>query len=186
MTSLFEILATTNWKILADIAQIVGGVIAIIALLYASKEYFLHKKTNKYDTYSKMNERYCNDKAIQKVLNCMLNSYEGEVLDIGKFKYVSMVKNLSVNDKEMFLRFFEELSYAVEKKSIKKEEACYFFGYYAIVAYLMGNDFVSDLTDKGMWSGFKELAIDMKEIAEYNGYYHLVREENIIKNKKEK
>ena len=182
MTSFFEIFTTIDWKNLANVAQVVEGFVTALALIFAFIEYRLHKKTTQYDTYSKMNERYCNDKAIQKVLNCMLNSYEGEVLNIGKFKYVSMVKNLSVNDKEMFLRFFEELNYAVEKKSIKKEKACYFFGYYAIVAYLMGNDFVSDLTDKGMWSGFKELAIDMKEIAEYNGYYRLVREGNLIIN----
>ena len=182
MTSMFEIIAKVDWSIMADAAQVVEVIVTFSALVFAYFQYRLHQKTNKYETYSKMNERYCSDKAIQKVLDCMLKSYDkkGE-FDINIFKDISTKSNLSDNDKEMFLRFFEELNYAVEKRAIGIEDACYFFGYYAIVAYLMEEDFVSDFSCGGMWIGFKELAKEMKDIAEYNGYYRLERKGKLIK-----
>ena len=58
----------------AQIAQIVSGFATFLALLFAAYEYYLHKKNNQYEAYSKMNERYCNNSSIQKVLGTMVES----------------------------------------------------------------------------------------------------------------
>ena len=75
---------------------------------------------------------------------------------------------------------YNRRNYAIKKKSIRKEEACYYFGYYAVVAYLMGKNFVSDLENGGVWSEFEEFAANMNDIAGYKGYYHLEKKGNNI------
>ena len=129
-----EVLKVVNLNDWAQIAQIVSGFATFLALLFAAYEYYLHKKNNQYEAYSKLNERYCNDSSVQKVLGAMVESYSDDAFSIDIFNQNCRNKDVSINDKEMFLRFFEELNYAIKKKSIRKEEACYYFGYYAVVA----------------------------------------------------
>ena len=112
----------------------------------------------------------------------MVESYNDEEFSIDKFNQNCGSKNVSINDKEMFLRFFEELSYAIKERSIHEERACYYFGYYAVVAYLMGKDFVSELENEGIWGEFKEFANNMNDIAFYKDYYHLEKQDNKIVN----
>lgn len=172
-----EGLSLNGW---AQIAQIVSGFATFLALLFAAYEYYIHKKNNQYEAYSKMNERYCNNSSIQKVLGTMVESYSKGEFSIDIFNQNCRNKNVSINDKEMFLRFFEELSYAIKERSIHEERACYYFGYYAVVAYLMGKNFVSDLENGGVWSEFEEFAANMNDIAGYKGYYHLEKKGNKI------
>lgn len=179
MMDVLKGLSFNDW---AQIAQIVSGFATFLALLFAAYEYYIHKKNNQYEAYSKMNERYCNNSSIQKVLGAMLESYSKGEFSIDIFNQKCRNKNVSINDKEMFLRFFEELSYAIKEKSIREERACYYFGYYAVVAYLMGKDFVSDLENGGVWSEFEEFAENMNDIAGYKGYYHLKKQGKIIIN----
>ena len=174
-----EGLSLNGW---AMIAQIVSGFATFLALLFAAYEYYIHKKNNQYEAYSKMNERYCNNSSIQRVLEAMVDSYSGCTFRIDKFGQNCENKHVSINDKEMFLRFFEELNYAIKKRSIHKEEACYYFGYYAVIAYLMGKDFVSELENEGIWGEFREFAENMNDIAGYNGYYRLEKQGNKIIN----
>ena len=166
----------------AQIAQIVLGSATFLALLFAAYEYYLHKKNNQYEAYLKLNERYCNDRSIQKVMVTMIESYDNNTFSIDSFNDNCGINQMNDYDKEMFLRFFEELNYAIKKKSIRKEEACYYFGYYAVVAYLMGKDFVSELENEGIWGEFNEFAENMNDIAFYKEYYHLEKQDNKIVN----
>ena len=176
---IFEGLSLNDWGL---ISEIVSGSATFLALLFAAYEYYLHKKNNQYNAYSKLNERYCNSSSIQKVLGAMVESYSKGEFSIDIFNQNCRDEDVSINDKEMFLRFFEELNYAIKKKSIRKEEACYYFGYYAVVAYLMGENFVSELENEGIWGEFKEFANNMNDIAFYKEYYHLEKQENKIIN----
>ena len=110
----------------------------------------------------------------------MVESYSKGEFSIDIFNQNCRDEDVSINDKEMFLRFFEELSYAIKERSIREERACYYFGYYAVIAYLMGKDFVSDLENRGVWSEFEEFAENMNDIAGYKGYYHLEKQGNEI------
>ena len=157
-----------------------SGFATFLALLFAAYEYYLHKKNNQYGAYSKLNEKYCKNNSIQKVMVTMKESYDGKSFCIASFSNNCGINQVNDYDKEMFLRFFEELNYAIKKKSIRKEEACYYFGYYAVVAYLMGKDFVSELENEGIWGEFNEFAENMNDIAGYNGYYHLEKKGNKI------
>ena len=180
MNSLLERILSYN---LVDYAQIFGGFATVIALIYAIKEYSSHKERAKYETYSKMNERYCSDPAIKKVLECLIISYYKNDFNIEKFKIISTIYNLSTNDRELFMRFFEELNYAIEKQAIEEEDACYYFGYYAIIAYLMGEDFIQDFNERGQWIRFKYFAEKMKSIATRKNWYSLEKEDGKIINK---
>lgn len=108
-----EGLSLNGW---AMIAQIVSGVATFLALLFAAYEYYLHKKNNQYEAYSKLNERYCNDSSIQKVMVTMTESYDGKSFCIDIFNNICGINQLNDYDKEMFLRFFEELNYAIKKR----------------------------------------------------------------------
>ena len=182
MVDMMKMLKGVSLDDWAQIAQIVSGFATFLALLFAAYEYYLHKKNNQYEVYSKMNERYCSDRSIQKVIVTMTESYDGKSFCIDSFSNNCGINQVNDYDKEMFLRFFEELNYAIKKKSIRKEEACYYFGYYAVVAYLMGKDFVSELENEGIWGEFNEFAENMNDIAGYNGYYRLVKQGNKIVN----
>ena len=151
---ILEEVSLNDWGL---ISQIVSGSATFLALLFAAYEYYLHKKNNQYEAYSKLNERYCNDRSIQKVMVTMIESYDNNTFGIDSFNDNCGINQVNDYDKEMFLRFFEELNYAIKKKSIRKEEACYYFGYYAVVAYLMGEDFVSELENEGIWESLRNL-----------------------------
>ena len=100
----------------AQIAQIVLGSATFLALLFAAYEYYLHKKNNQYEAYLKLNERYCNDRSIQKVMVTMIESYDNNTFSIDSFNDNCGINQMNDYDKEMFLRFFEELNYAIKKK----------------------------------------------------------------------
>ena len=80
-----EVLKVVNLNDWAQIAQIVSGFATFLALLFAAYEYYLHKKNNQYEAYSKLNERYCNDRSIQKVMVTMIESYDNNTFGIDSF-----------------------------------------------------------------------------------------------------
>ena len=78
-------------------------------------------------------------------------------------KYHSLVKREykdklipipSENDKELFLRFFEDIEYSIEQKALDRKAVKDLFFYYAGVAYDMGSAFVEDF-DENYWNTFK-------------------------------
>ena len=46
----------------------------------------------------------------------------------------------------------------------------------------MGEDFVSELENEGIWGEFNEFANNMNDIAFYKEYYHLEKQGNEIVN----
>ena len=62
----------------------------------------------------------------------------------------------------MFLRFFEELQYAIEKRAISEELAYDMFAYYAIEAYEIKDEFF-DEKDEKYWLRFCAFVNRMKK-----------------------
>lgn len=102
MVEMLKGVSLNGW---AQIAQIVSGFATFLALIFAAYEYYLHKKNNQYEAYSKLNERYCNDGPIQKVMVTMVESYDGKSFCIDSFNNNCGINQVNDYDKEMFLRF---------------------------------------------------------------------------------
>ena len=148
-----------NWtsniiELLTFLSALFTLLLAYFAFQYTKKEFRLHLEKEQSETLSHYNERYSSDENIKIVINYLL-------WDSG----LKISSQPPINDfnKEMFLRFFEELQYAIEKKSLTKEIVYEMFAHYAIKAFDKGTDFVEDINEF-YWYRFRTFAISMKKI----------------------
>ena len=118
----------------------------IFAIFYAVKEYRLHCKQNKADVLHKYNERYSSDENIKKVIEYLISQKDGKDIPDGKTP--------SLYEKEMFLRFFEELEYAIESGALDAELTYYMFAYYALEVAKLKGSFIEDYNNKE-WNRFR-------------------------------
>lgn len=88
--------------------------------MIAYREYKKIRKKEKCDILTRYNERYTNDPCIRKVID----SY----LDKNKQKPTA-------NEKELFLRFFEELEVMIREDYISEQYVHDFFSYYFLVLW---------------------------------------------------
>lgn len=140
-------------EFLTFIATLFTSIIAWAAFTYTKREYGLHLAKEQADSLSHYNERYSSDENISKVVTYFIQ----------KMERTSNISIPTTFEKEMFLRFFEELQFALEQKAISKEMAYEMFAYYAIKAYDEGKLFVDDMFD-GNWKRFCLFAKEMKRI----------------------
>ena len=141
--------------IIAAIATGVTAYIAYIALIYAKKEYELQKKVKESETLAVYNQRYSNDENINVVVKYL----------IGKKEYPMILHVPGTFEKEMFMRFFEELQYAILQKSLDSELVYDMFAFYALEAYEEKDNFFNQKDEKD-WRLFIEFAKSMKKIKE--------------------
>ena len=134
---------------LTAMATIATAWIAYKALNYAKKEYELHKKAKEAETLSSYNQRYSTDIHIEKTIKFLMEELP--------------VENFSLNDKEMFLRFFEELQFTIEQGGLSKETAYDMFAFYALEAAEKGDEFIPDYSSKE-WGRFRLFVRDMQQI----------------------
>jgi len=152
-----------NWvSVFIDILSLIMAILGVLAtiatvrityqaFLFAKEEYQLHKRVRTSEILSTYNNRYSTDQHIENVLkyfNCPLNYVE-----------------ITLIDKEMFLRFFEELQYSIEQEGLSEEIVYDMFAYYALEADKMGTAFVRDYNEE-CWSRFRKFACRMKKIKE--------------------
>lgn len=135
------------------------------AFIYARKEYRLHRKREKAETIARFNERYSNDKNIEAVVKLLMNEKNGEE------KAKDGLRDKSLNyQKEMFLRFFEELQIFMEAGSLDTKLVYDTFAHYALKAFEKGTGFYEELTSeklsevsKGDWYRFGKFINEMKK-----------------------
>ena len=63
----------------------------------------------------------------------------------------------------MFLRFFEELEYAIESEALDAKLTYDMFAFYALEAAKLGETFVSDYNENS-WGSFKAFINRMKKL----------------------
>ena len=169
--------ACTDWcsftiEVLTLLISIVMAVLAGWAFVYTKREYGLHLAKEQADTLSRYNERYSSDENIAEVVKYLLE--KEDVKKKSKDKCDSQkqddnpppkveIKIPSTFQKEMFLRFFEELQYTIEQKTIDEQLAYDMFAHYAIKAFDESKNFVDDLNDD-CWKRFRLFAKRMKKI----------------------
>lgn len=125
---------------------VVGGVI----------EYFRRRKHAMYEVLSEYNDRYANDKNIEVVSKYLIGYLEGK----------EDSRPPTIYEKEMFLRFFEELQYQIDKGRIKKECVENFFVYYAVAAAMVP-DFVHGMElengNSEIWKYYRKLVMTFRD-----------------------
>lgn len=110
-------LATSVSAIVASLSLVV----TIITVIIAYREYKKIRKKEKCDILTKYNERYTNDPSIRIVIDSYLDK--------------KTEKRPTVNEKELFLRFFEELEVMIIEDYISEKHVHDFFSYYFLVLW---------------------------------------------------
>lgn len=130
--------------------------VAIISLSIAYYEYRCHKKDKKSEVLSKYSERYSNSEYIQLVVSYCI---------------VKNPKKPTLAQKEMFLRFFEELEEMIELKYLDEKLVDDYFSYYFLLLWERDDSFFwrdGMLADGQTVSEFKT----MPEWHLANKFYH--------------
>ena len=137
--------------------------IAVLAAIIAFLEYRKHVEQNRYAVLSEYNSRYCNDKNIEVVVKYLIWFLEGH-----GSKNETEPKKPTIYEKEMFMRFFEELQLQIENDRIGEGKVEDFFAYYAVAA-AMCHDFVdgTELNDEKspeVWARYKDFVHSFPEL----------------------
>lgn len=164
------------------------AVCAILSLLVAWYEYDEHKKRERAATFSEYNKRYSEDESIKAVTKYLISflehheKYEGNATtgntdsnkDITQDANKPVIsKNYaempSIYQKEMFLRFFEEIEFQMRQGRLTKNEVTDFFAYYAVAA-AMDEEFLKD-TDLGkknykVWQNYRNFVKRFEDMEE--------------------
>ena len=151
-------------------ADYIEAMIGLIALIYTINEYRAHKDRRKADVLASFNNRYMESQSVKRVLEDLI-----ALDDKNTCKFCISENSMTcvnvINDRELFLRFFEELNYAIESDSIDKETVFDLFAYYALKADKLGKRFVSDYEEGDNWKTFKSFCKKMKKIKRRKGNY---------------
>ncbi len=128
-------------------------VLTLIALFFSLVEYHAHKKREKMAVFSEYSKRYVEDHSIKCVVEFLICYFENEKLE---------GVTPSIYQKEMFLRYFEELEFMIEKGKIDEDDIAEFFVYYAVAAamclpFVQGTELESDSSRCDVWRGYRLL-----------------------------
>lgn len=225
--------------VVAIITTLATGFTAFIAykaLVYAKKEYSLHKQTEMASTLAAYNERYATSPYIENVIKYLISKEERiksiknkvevliselenssttfqntedlkrqnkniekliktystkRVIDCAE-KIINEVNSseallsnenvkstldnikeelekekksdeISTNDKEMFMRFFEEIQYTIDQGGLTEKMVYEMFSYYAIKIYDLNTEFIDDFNEY-YWCQFRRFGEKMKRI----------------------
>lgn len=129
--ALVAILVCFGCKSLDLCSELIEAIVAVVAFIAALIEYVNHQKRAEAQTLSYFNEKYSNDKNVRRVVKWCIYNMPGNDEDI--VKPDNYCKEDMLYEKEMFLRFFEELEVSLEKGNLTDEYTVYkMFAYYAI------------------------------------------------------
>lgn len=128
--------------------------LALVAIVFTYKEYKFQQEKKKSEILSQFNDRYSTDGNIAEVVKCLMSPEEN---------VARQLETLEFFKKEMFMRFFEELHYAIEKEALPKDVVYDYFGYYAIKAYEYQEVFYDEIRDL-CWLRFRLFAESMRKI----------------------
>lgn len=132
-------------------ATLCMALIAGFALRVSYKEYKGYRKREKTECFSKYNERYTTDPYIKKVVTYLINSSNNNHPEVPP-----------LHDREMFMRFFEELMIAIETEVLDKRIVKDMFSYYA-EEYANRTDLMKEHESED-WTRFIQFVEIMKNI----------------------
>ena len=130
-------------------------VVTVIALVTTWVEYKSQKSKDKYEVFAEYSKRYAEDENVIEVTKSLIGYMEGKTEDC------KPVEGLSVYQKEMFMRFFEEIELQIENGRMDDGTVEDFFVYYAVAAamckpFVEGTELGSGFNDE-VWKNYKRL-----------------------------
>ena len=114
-------------------------ILALLSLTFVYNEYQKKQKYERNEVLMRYNERYEKSEHIQKVVeyyaNLEASSPSKREIASKTEQNTQEAKTVSVNDREMFLRFYEELYHMIETGYLDKYLVVNYFGYYFKIAW---------------------------------------------------
>lgn len=166
-------------------------IVTVIGAFYAILQYRNHLNEERRVILCEYNQRYSSDKNIEAVVCWMIqvaktNQLDGDIIGVNTN---TICVPPATYQKEMFMRFFEELNLRLEKKDMNVEEVYNMFSYYALKFdeywdfRLDINDYKNDLEMRGMHEIDREKFRDKWN--DFHGFVDKMKEVEKIKRKKE-
>lgn len=119
-----------DWATIAPCFSAITGFITLVltfaSIFVAFREYRSYKRDKQSEVLFNYNERYENSPSIRLVVR-----YCTDVCS----------ENPSVYDKEMFLRFFEELEMMIQAKYLKEKDVLDYFSFYFLLLWTREDSF---------------------------------------------
>ena len=119
---------------LGSMAELGSLILTAIGLIYAICQYNTHVGEVKTQLLLKYNERYMSDITITKVVNYIVK------------QNINVSEIPTLHEKELFMRFFEELYILIEDGQLPKDKVYYLFSYY-LLAFHRNANLRSDVED---------------------------------------
>ena len=133
---------------LSSISNIGTLLVSVIALVYAILEYRRHKKSVSTNLLCQYHQRYVSDKNIESVIQYMLRTAKvdenGEIVGFDETK--ASGSDPGIYEKEIFMRFYEELQLQIDDGNIDNDIARDMFSYY-VLKFDEIKDFHKEITD---------------------------------------
>lgn len=108
-------------------------ILALVSVFAAYNEYQKKQKFERCDVLMRYNERYEESSYIKNAINYLNKEANKDSVNNGQ--NISQKSNLTICDKEMFLRFYEELDYMIEVGYLDRELVANYFAYYFFKAW---------------------------------------------------
>lgn len=137
-----------------NINELINSSIALIALSATFYEYRNHVKKRKADTLAHYNTLYCENGSYKKIIKDLIAYDEGKIF---KYDIKSKADNNEciIYEREMFMRFFEEIQIQIEEGNLDSKTAKILFLWYAKKVDELGDNFISDY-NSDCWTTFKK------------------------------
>lgn len=120
----FLLTAFENMSI-GNVSEIITASVATMALFLSIIEYEKYKTAERYATLAEYNKRYSSDQYIISCLNYLTSHLYNEDRNLP-----------TIVERELFIRYFEELQVQVNSGRLNKDKVQELFAYYGIVAFL--------------------------------------------------
>lgn len=132
-----------------NISAAISASVATTGVILTAFSYYKYKEEQKVKMTYFYNKVYRTDENIQEVLKFLIESDSKGTSD-------SNIDASTINKRELFFRFFEEIQYLIDQDIIDEKEAYDLFGYYAKVAYDLQKKFQPDIQVENNWKTLKK------------------------------
>lgn len=127
-------LSIVSAEMVTAISTVISTFIAAITVFYVWKQYRKHMIEEQTNLLCNYNQRYSENNDIRKVIEwihgVVVIDKKGEVVDVD----VQLTKSTpSLNEKEMFMRFFEEIEIQLVKNKMEPNSVFRLFAYYPLL-----------------------------------------------------
>lgn len=136
---------------IGNLSDAITAMVGVIGSSVAFYEYKAHDEEEKKQLLLKYNERYSTDENINQVLEFLTSR--------GQYK----VQIPTVNQREMFLRFFEELEIQIQNNMLDADLVYDLFSFYALEAG-KPDDFLTSKYENQNWRYYMDFYKRMKRI----------------------